>query len=89
MTWAEFRIRAYALARIRKREEQLVRLIAWEVHTVKYMFSDKHKPPTLEKYWPIEKPHINQELQEKRKQAMIKAVQEYQRAKAAEKDGRA
>lgn len=52
MTWSEFRIRSFGFNRVRKWEMQLFRELAYEVHTLKYMFG-KRTPPSKERFWPI------------------------------------
>lgn len=76
MTWAEFCIRSHAYQRMNKRELELWRLVAWEVHTVKYLFGKK-KPPSLERYWDLTDPRERDAKAQKRREAFTKAQLEY------------
>ena len=76
MTWAEFRIRSFSFARVRKWEMMLFREVSYEVHTLKYMFGKK-RPPKKEVFWPIE--GGKKKISDRAKENFAKAMAEYQK----------
>lgn len=62
MSWAEFKIRLFALQRKRKYDLELARLTAYHIAIGGlYTFEPKKFPKTIEKFWPIEKKKRNRE----------------------------
>lgn len=54
---------------------QLFRAVAYEVHTLKYMFSKKH-PPRIDKFWPIGDKPVSK-VSEQAREAFMKQYNQY------------
>ena len=52
MSWAEFILRSIGFKEQREFDMRMTRQVAYEVHTIKYMFGKKN-PPKIESYWNI------------------------------------
>lgn len=78
MSWAEFRIRLFALKRMQEREEMLFREVSYSAYVSGWM--GMNKPPSKEKFWPIgnvKKTGVSDQA----KQAFLKAREQYLKEK--------
>ena len=82
MSWNEFVIKSLGYNRIQENNARLVRIIAYEIYTVKFIFGKK-KPRSIDKFWPIGK-KMTSRVSEDHKKAFFSKLYEYQAAKNKE-----
>lgn len=78
MTWAEFKLRSYGFWEERKFQMYMTREVSHEVHKLNYMLV-KTKPPTKEKFWPIDGHKANKKLSDEQVEAYKQAMEQYQK----------
>jgi len=78
MTWAEFRIRAYAYKRMEEREDLRFREVAW-ASLMGFHVDGKKLPKNKQQFWKIgdSEPVINERMRERMKQV----IKEYKEKK--------
>lgn len=88
MTWAEFLIRLFAWQRNKREADLLNRELAWISYIAPHQDPKKMKK-NIKQFWPL--PYDDEintdDKKDKRKQAMLKAMKQYQEEVKKKKDG--